>query len=476
MRVLILNPPADVGYVKEGRCEQKLSSWQYVMVPISLPYIAAVVREYGFDVKIVDSVSEKISPGRSVEIIREYDPELIIMNTTTPTIGSDLEFGGELKKLKKSFRVAVFGVHVTSLPGETLRGSGIDFVIRGEPEITSAELAKAIDRKTPLKNVPGISYKKGSGVYHNKDRPFIKNLDRLPFPARDLLRNEVYTMPIHDEPYTLMVPSRGCPGQCVYCTANIYYGRVCRERSPGNIVDEIEEIVNEHKIMNIAMWSDTFTMRKGFVMGVCDEIIRRGVRVNWMCNSRVNTVDPEMLRKMRKAGCSIISYGVESGVQEILNNAKKGITLRQIENAIKWTNSAGIETIAHVIFGLPGETPETMRQTIKFIKKVKPTYAQFYCAIPFPGTEFYETARENGWLLTDRWEDFEIDNPIIKTESLSPDDVRNARMMAFRKFYFTPNYAFNFVKRIRSPSKIFRTFFQAMDFMSTWVFKKRKNS
>lgn len=474
MKVLIVNPPNSTGYVKEGRCEQKLSSWQYVMVPISLPYIAAVLREGGFDVDIIDCVAENLSLEELKRQVESFKPRLIILDTTTPTFHEDSRTIDFLKNIDKSILVAAIGVHVTVLADESLKNSKLDVLIRNEPEASCLELAKALDSKSSLKSVLGISYRDGKKIVNNPVRPFIKDLDTMPFPARDLLNNELYTMPIYNRPYTLLVPSRGCPFNCIYCTAHHYYGGRCRERSPENIVDELEEILYKYKIHDVTMWSDTFTFRKGFVMSVCDEILSRGIKINWMCNSRVNTVDLEMLKKMKQAGCSMISYGVESGVQEILDNAKKGITLSQIENAVKWTNEVGIESIAHVIFGLPGETKETISRTIEFVKKINPTYAQFYCAVPFHGTELYEMAKKNNWLITENWDDFEIDNAIIRTGMLSPEDLEDAKIRAFKAFYLRPRYMLRAVKRMKSPSNIVRGARQAISFLKSWVINPRK--
>ena len=474
MKVLILNPPNSTGYVKEGRCEQKLSSWQYVMVPISLPYIAAVLRKGGFDVKIIDCAAEGIEMDALKQDIKAYKPSLIILDTTTPTFFEDAKTVSTLKSMDKSVFVAAIGVHVTVLAKESLNKSKLDAVVRGEPEETCLELAKAIESGNKLKGVKGISYKAGKSIVTNPDRPLIENLDEMPFPARDLLKNERYTMPIYNRPYTLLVPSRGCPFNCIYCTGRHYYGNKCRERSAKNIVDELEEIKNKYNVRDVTMWSDTFTFRKEFVMAVCNEILARNLKINWMCNSRVNTIDLEMLKKMKQAGCSIISFGVESGVQEVLDNAKKGITLAQIESAIKWTREAGIESIAHVIFGLPGETNDTVAKTIEFIKKIDPTYAQFYCAIPFHGTEFHKLATKNKWLTTDDWTLFEIDNAIIKTDTLSPEDLHNAKIKAFRAFYLRPTYIIRTVKRIKSPANLARTAIQGIDFLKTWVVNPRK--
>lgn len=470
MKVLIVNPPShkDKGYIREGRCEQRLSSFQYVMVPISLPAIAAVLLKANFEVKILDCITNNISNKNLKKHILDFQPELIIFNIATATYFTDL-YSIELIKTYCNAHITGIGVHVTALPEEVLTHSKIDSVIRGEPEITSLELAKALEQNLPLELVDGISFKKNSMIIHNRPREFIKNLDKLPFPARHLLNNEKYVLPVVNKPYTLIVPSRGCPYDCIFCTAHLYYGRVLRTRSISNIIEELKEIIYKYRILYVTMWSDTFTLNRDFVVDICKAIKSSNLNFYWMCNSRVDTVDPELLKLMKSAGCIGISYGVESGDQTILDNIKKRITVKDIENAFRWTKAAGIETLAHFIFGLPGETEESIERTIKIAKKIDPDYAQFYCAIPFPGTELYYQAQKNKWLTTNDWSKYEINQPILNLPTLPNTQLRKARIKAYKKFYFRPYYFFSRLKKINSVKELMLTIKQAVNFAKEWV-------
>lgn len=470
MNVLILNPPAYKGvkFIREGRCEQRLSSFQYVMVPISLPSIAGLLRANDYEVKIIDATVEDYSAQELEKIIKEFDPKLVIVNMATATFYGD----AEIIKLAKGWVNAHFtaiGTHVTSAPEASLQKSELDSVIRSEPEETALKLAQAIEKKQDLNQVNGLSYKKGQQIINNADRPFIENLDSLPFPARDLIHNERYVMPISNRPYTLIVSSRGCTHHCIYCTARQYYGQHLRLRAAANVVDEVEEVINKFKINDITMWSDTFTLDRNFVVEVCNEIISRDLKFNWMANSRVDRVDYDLLKLMKKSGCTMLSFGVETGVQQILNNIRKGSTIEQAQDVFKWTREVGIETIAHFIVGLPGETKETVKQTIKFAKKIKPDYAQFYGAIPFPGTEFYDLAKSKGWLSTEDWNQYEINQPIVSTPDLSAEELKKAKDQAFFSFYFRPLYILKTLVKVKNFRQMPNIIKQGFSFFRNWV-------
>lgn len=472
MKIILINPPAinNIDFVREGRCEQRLSSFQYNMVPISLPSIAAVLIKYGHEVKIIDCIACKITPEKLNKLIAEMRPALGILNIATGSYNGDKIVVNNIKR-EFSFHLTAIGNHVTSLPDIVLKETKLDSVIIGEPEFIARELASCVDNKQPLSQVKGIAYRVDGKIFINERAPFIENLDDLPFPARSLLDNNKYFLPVINEPYTLLISSRGCPHNCIFCTAHQYYGRKLRLRSCNNILAEIDEIVNKHKIKNITMWSDTFTLNRDFVVSVCNGIIKNNFNIKWMCNSRVDMVEIGLLRLMKKSGCIGISYGIESGAQEILDNIRKKTTLLQAKNAIKWTKDAGIESLAHVILGLPGETKNTINKTIKFIKDIDPDYAQFYCAVPFPGTDFYQQAVKNSWIKSYDWDKYEINQAIIGTPQLSVAELEKSKIRAFRSFYLRFAYLVKRLSKVKSLSDLKMNFLQGMDFIRNWVLK-----
>lgn len=476
MNVLILNPPGinDMGFVREGRCEQRLSSFQYVMLPVSLTTIASLLRQEGFGVCIIDAVAEGLGSRALLERISGFQPELVILNLSTVTYANDIRIASELKKLYPRVHFTAIGVHVTALPRQALAESVLDSVIIGEPELIGLNLSIALKEGKDLSKVKGLAYRtQDRAIRINPAEAFIEDLDSLPFPARDLVKNELYTLPVVNRPYTLLVPSRGCPYSCIFCTAHAYYGKKPRFRSVENVMRELEEIVKKYNIHYATMWSDTFTLNKDFVIRLCQKIIGARLDLKWMCNSRVDTIDGEMLEWMARSGCIGISYGIESGDEEVLKNIKKGISVEQIEKAVRLTNRHGIESLAHVIFGLTGDTGEKIEKTVRFVKGLKPSYAQFYCAVPFPGTEFYAQAKEKGWLTTDDWSEFEINRAIISTGLLSSKELDRLRKKAYIRFYLDPSYIFSRLKKIRNLKDLWTNMRQAFSFMKSWVVSKK---
>ena len=473
MKVMIVNPPTCTGmkYIREGRCEQRLNSFQYVMVPISLPMIGGALEVKKHDVKILDCIANDIDIEGLKKAIAEFNPGLVLFNMSTATSASDVEVINMMRPVSKA-HFTVIGNHATSLPEEVLTASALDSVIRREPELTAQDLVDAVERARPLEDVLGISFKSKTGsIVSNEDRPFNENLDDLPFAARHLLDNAKYTLPVINEPYTLIITSRGCPYSCIYCTAYQYYGKKVRLRSAENVVDEMQECLEKHSLRNFTMWSDTFNQNRKFVMEVCAEIKKRGLekKIRWMANSRVDHVDPEVLKEMRSSGCIGVSYGVESGVEEILKNMKKGATAEQARIAVRQTKEAGIEVLTHIIFGLPGETMETIKETIKYVKELDPDYAQFYCAIPFPKTELEEMGKKNGWITTEDYAKYELNQPILHLPTLSVEDLQKARDMAYRQFYLRPSYVFKRLKKIKNFKDLLVNYRQAKDFISSWI-------
>jgi len=275
-------------------------------------------------------------------------------------------------------------------------------------------------------------------VHENEDRPLIQDLDAIPFPARHIVKSESYREAVFaGRRCATIVSSRGCPYRCVFCLwPRTMYGRRSRARSPENVVDEIEHVVNEYDIDEIYFDDDTFNLNKSRVMKICEGIMKRYIDVKWMSQCRVDKVDLELLKEMKKAGCHYIKYGVESGSQGMLDAMKKGITLEDARTAFRLTRKAGIKTQAFFLFGLPWGTHETIRETIEFAKELEPDSAQFAIVVPHPGTELYNMCLEKGWLKYDSWEDFDCRKALIETENLAARDVEEYRIEAYKKFYY----------------------------------------
>jgi len=441
VKVLLLNPPPlnNQIYMKEvARCGRKSITGE-IWPQTGLAHIASVLEKEGHEVKIIDGMVGPKTAEQTLTSIKLFNPEMIVINTSTPTIVNDMKFCEIIKKNSNS-SVVLLGTHASALPRESLISSEADFVVVNEGELVIKELAGNND----FKHIKGLCYKEAEKIKCNLPREPITNLDDLPLPARHLLENDKYTMPLtKGKSFATIISSRGCNFNCIFCRTKTGWGSGFRTRSVNNVIEEIKDVVHNYKINFVVFMTDTFTNDRHWVLRLCKSIIKEKIAFKWLCNSRVDTVDEEMLVAMKKAGCLIISYGIESGSQEILDNAKKGIELGQSKKAISLTKKVGIKSIGYYVLGLPGETIETIKQTIKFAKELDTGYANFHIATPFPGTEFYDTAEKNNWLITKDWEKYEERGScVISTETLKPNDLIRMQEFAMRQFYLRPKKIF----------------------------------
>jgi radical SAM superfamily enzyme YgiQ (UPF0313 family) len=285
----------------------------------------------------------------------------------------------------------------------------------------------------------GLTFRSGSGIIRNPDRPFLTDLDALPDPAWHLLDIDAYRLPLKGDRFLMVTPHRGCPYPCSYCTAQTYYGSKLRRRSPERVVSEIETIVTRHGVREFFFWSDTFTIDKRYVTALSEAIEPLGI--SWASNSRVDTIDEEMTLAMRKAGCWMISFGIESGDQALLDTAGKGAKVEDAEEAVRVARKAGIRVAGHFVLGMPGETRESLEKTLALARRLPLDFVQFYCAVAFPGSRLYDEARSKGWLGSSDFSRFRQDEAILTLPTLAPEDVMLYRERAFREFYMKPRVA-----------------------------------
>jgi radical SAM superfamily enzyme YgiQ (UPF0313 family) len=329
---------------------------------------------------------------------------------------------------------------VTALDSSCLEATpGLDAIIRNEPETTAAEWIAKLEKGEPLDSVAGLSYRSGGGIFRNPDRPFLSDLDSLPDPAWHLFDLDVYRLPLRGDRFLMVTPHRGCPYPCSYCTAQTYYGAKLRRRSVEKVRDEIRRNVDVHEVKELFFWSDTFTIDKRYVISLSEAIAPLGV--SWASNSRVDTIDEELARAMRRAGCWMISFGIESGDQDLLDAAGKGATVEQAERAVAVVKAAGIKAAGHFVLGLPGETRESLERTLALADRLPLDFEQFYCAVPFPGSRLYEEAREKGWLSESDFSRYRQDEAILELPGLSREEVMAYRQTAYRHFYTRPRVA-----------------------------------
>lgn len=447
----MINPPSGL-YIREDRCQVPVKGLTATAPrpPIDLAYIASMLEREGVECKIRDYPVEGKGWDALKTDLETFSPDLLIVSVTTPTFELDMKACEIAKKVNPSIVTAAKGGHVTVFDEKALAEHPyLDIALRGEVEKTVEELAQDI----PLEEIKGITFRENGRIRRNPDREFIDDLDSLPFPARHLLNNNLYRRPDTGEPQTTIQTNRGCPGECVFCLAGRLSGKKLRLRSPQNIADEIEECVDKFNIRNFFFRADTFTWNKEWVIAVCKEIIKRDLRIKWVCNSRVDTLDEERLRWMKGAGCWLISLGIESGSQRILDLMKKRIKKEQARRAIELCKKYKIKTYAFYLFGLPWETEEDVRETIRFALELDSDYAEFHLAVPFPGTELYDIVLEEG-LLEGDFQGYDHSLPVARTFHLSREELVKWRRRAIYKFYLRPQYIARTILNSPTPASL----------------------
>jgi anaerobic magnesium-protoporphyrin IX monomethyl ester cyclase len=465
MQVLVANPPwpgPGYGARSDVRWPHKRSD-KYIEYPIYLSYTAAVVEQAGFDVAFIDAIMDELGIEQFAHRVSELGPRLALIETSTPSIAFDMETAAALKRHAPGTFVALLGSHVTYFDRQTIADNpAVDAVLRGEFEYTAADLARALDAGADLAGVPGITYRDAEGdPRRNPDRPLFEPLDGMPFPARHIVKactegsegGGDYRAGIYSggKP-TAMVSSRGCPYRCTFCLwPDSMYGHKFRARSAVNVVDEIEEAARTYGHDEIYFDDDTFTIDRQRVMDITRLIRERGLEkeVEWIAQCRVDTVDREMLEAMKAANCGYILFGVESGSPAMLKKMKKGITLDKVRAAFKLTRQVGIKTQAFFLFGVPGETPQTIRETLDFAKELNASSTQFAVAIPHPGTALYEECKAKGWLTSEDWADYTAENSVIETPWLTAHETEAARIRAYREYYYRPRFIVGEALKVR---------------------------
>lgn len=433
MKVLFVNPP------------QTASKYKFMGViapPLGIAYMAGVLQENHIDVEILDASAEDMDFKDVEKELLKRKPDLVALTALTPTIGRALETAQVVKETLPDSIVVMGGYHPTFNFIETLEDENVDIVIRGEGEYIMLNLVQALENQSSLHDVKGIVFedKNSKEIVVNPEAPLIQDLDELPFPALNLLPMKKYRLLDMDTHMTTMITTRGCPMQCSFCSSAAMHGKKIRERSVENIVDEIEYLKTNYDIDTIAFMDDTFTLKKRKVMAICDEILKRNIEIMWGCTSRVDTLDEKLLKKMKEAGCITIFIGVESADQQQLDNMCKNTTIAKIENAFKIARKLKIRTIASVALGMPGDTKEIMNKTVKFVHKLKPNYAIYSLATPYPGTRFYKEAFEKNLIKIKDWSKYTLITPILETIDCSLNDMRKIQAKAFMKFYLRPHY------------------------------------
>ena len=447
MRVLILNGPDDPDMKDSvmvrvdrwpGRKIRKVFKNTVIQVyPIWTAYTLALLREHGLTPLFLDCMVENLNIEQTILEAREMAPDMIVIETSTPSIEIDLD---TTKQLKEALGVptVLIDCHVSYFHQELIKEPYVDFIVRGEFDMSVTHLAEAVRDKGDLHEVSGITWKTPDGeVVVNPDRPLIKDLDSLPYPARDLVIQSKYRQELcHYKPYFQLFTGRGCPFNCIFCLwPRALFRNKVRLRKVSKVIDEIVYLQKEYGAREIFMYDDTLNISIQRVMKICHELLERNVNIHWLCQLRADKCSLDMFQLMKKSGCRLVVIGVESGSQELLDHSiDKRITLDQARNAVKWAKEVNITAHLTFVLGVPGETRETIRQTYEFIQEVQPDAFQVSVATPYPGTRYYELIKEQ----PHNWKDFDGNCGAAFCEGLTKEDLNQAIHRMYLDYYFTP--------------------------------------
>jgi anaerobic magnesium-protoporphyrin IX monomethyl ester cyclase len=416
--------------------------------PLGLGYLAAVLLKKKYQVDVIDCQVLNISYEEVRRKLARRKPDIVGMTSTTLTYKSALHIAEIAKELNPDCLTILGGCHATFWNEKVLQDSQhIDVIVRGEGEQTILELVERFEHGKPFHDVLGITCIKGEEIVENPMRPYIENLDSLPFPAHHLW--PISQLRKYGKVIFPVMTSRGCTFWCEFCTAVRMFGRRYRARSPKNVVDELEFLQKNYGAEQFTFYDDTFTVNQARTAEICDEIINRKLKIEWDCETRVDMVSKELLQKMKNAGCFAVWYGLESGSQKLLNAMGKGIVLSQVIRAFKWTKKIGLMAVVGVILGLPNETKETAWETIKFVELLNPDDVGYYIATPYPGTPMYDRVKEKGWLRVTDFDKYDTATPIFELPSMSMQELREIREEAFHRFYLRPQYFLNMLTKGR---------------------------
>lgn len=456
-RILLIYPPSPV-LNREDRCQQPTKDLIVIppLPPTDLMYLAAVAEKAGLEAKINDYSQN----GDYEADLKEFNPDYLVVNIATPTLEHDLEAVKKAKEICPNVVTIAKGAAFLTLADRIIKEHNeLDFGILGEAENTLKEILEG----KPKAEILGLYYKENDEVKFTGNRPFIEDLDSLPFPARHLVDNNIYRRPDNNKVQATIKVSRGCPFHCFFCLATPVSGAKVRRRSPENIVAEIKECVEKYNIKNFLFWSDIFNIDKDWTMKLCQTIIDSGLKITWSANTRADTADLEMAEMMYKSGCRLVSIGVESGSQYMLEKMGKKITLNDVRRTVKVFKKAKIRIYNYFVIGLPWETEETVEETIKFAIELNSDFISFYTATPLPGSRFYDYALEHN--LFDKETSFEnaYYYPAVNTHNLSRERVFELHKSAIKRFYLRPLYIFKMLSRIRSFAEIKNYFIAGMN-------------
>ena len=443
-RTLLVNPPLvnGVAFTRQGRCQEREEVLGTTKPPYTLAVIASLLRQKGCDLRVVDLTAQRRT---ATDLIAELDaegftPTLILFPSTTPTLAADVAAVAALKAHYKA-PMFCFGPHASTTPQQSmLRAPEVDGMFVGEPEDGAVQLAM-LESVDDLSAVASLTWRRAGTIFPNTAHGSYSGFLSMPYPAWDMVPLTSYSLPLVNRPYVIVETSRGCPYSCDFCVAPIHQGHKFRERSAKALVDDIERGYREFGIDFFYLWGDTVTLNVKSFTAFCDELIARNLPIQWFGNARAdNLTDPAFVHRLRKAGCWMLALGIETESEEIRKDMVKRLERQKIQTAFRNMRAAGIKSFAFFIFGYPGETIETMAHTVDYAIELDPDFANFYPAVPYPGTALYAKAMQEGWLVEEDWSRMEYSFYLMNGNGLDERIVFEAINRAKRRFFLRPSY------------------------------------
>lgn len=476
--MLLTNPPWET---ERGYGIRSNSRWPHIrpdkhlQFPIYLAYAASVLEKAGHQVRVIDAVAEEMTAGTFLEAVRGFNPDIVFMETATPSFKQDINNALAIKKA--GFPVYLFGTHVSVFYKQVLeQNTVLDGCIRGEFEYTIRNIANGQAKDEIL----GLAYwdDQRQAVQVNPDADMISNLDDLPFPDRKLFNLAHYQIHLDPQPSALLVASRGCPHGCTYCIwPQTLYGHKHRMRSPQNICDELEMLIQNYRIVFFRFDDDVFLLNPKQVIAFCEEFLKRGLekRLKWACFGHVNSYHEDMYKMLARAGCCRIDFGIETGSEKILKIINKNISIEKAKQTFRACRSRHIRTFADFMIGFPHETKEDIQKSIDLAIDLDPDYIQISYVVPVPGSQMYFDGIDKGHIDPDLpFEKYDSTGQVINTKDITAEELKHLYNKFWKKFYLRPRFiSRELLRALSSPREFKRVTRGFMSFYKR-VFGKNK--
>jgi anaerobic magnesium-protoporphyrin IX monomethyl ester cyclase len=451
-QTLLINPPLinGIAFTRQGRCQEREDVLGTTKPPYTLALLASLLRNAGFQVRLIDATAGRLTIDEVIARLdaEQFAPTMIVFPSTTPTLDADV---AAITRLKARYDAPIFcfGPHASTAPAESMaRVPDVDGMLVGEPEdgvlqLAALDVTEGSPKGLRYETVANVTYRQDGAVVPHRSHGTFSGFLQMPYPAWDLLDLDAYSLPLVNRSYVIVETSRGCPYACDFCVAPIHQGHKFRERSAVALVDDIERGYRELGVEFFYLWGDTVTLNVKSFTAFCDELIARQLPIRWFGNARAdNLTDPAFVHRLRRAGCWMLALGIESESDEVRKDMVKRLERQKIQAAFRNMRDAGVKSFAFFIFGYPGETTRTMEQTVRYAMDLDPDFANFYPAVPYPGTALYDKCAREGLLGPDanEWSKMEYSYYLLRGNGLDERIVMEAINRARRRFFLRPGY------------------------------------